>query len=483
MNFTSPAFLFAFLPLCTVLYYVVPPSARAVRNAILLAASFLFYGIGEPSFVIVLALSVVINWVFGLFVAPGKRHRKSVLAFGLAGNVLLLFRFKYAAFAISQLNAAIGSQLVVPNIVLPLGISFFTFQSMSYLVDVYRGNAAVRRNPFEVALYVAFFPQLVAGPIVRYETVASEISGRRETLLDFSEGLNRFVEGLAKKVLLANPMGTLADAAFDGTNLYPTYFGAHGVPPVLAWLGAIAYTFQIYFDFSGYSDMAIGLGRMFGFHFLENFRHPYVSFSVSEFWRRWHISMGTWFRDYVYFPLGGSRVKTKFRLTANLFTVWILTGLWHGANWTFVVWGIMYFALIALEKCVGSTQRLYLTAIGRTAGIFYTMFFVLIGWVVFRSPSLSSAKVYLASMFGLTEGNWNDPRSAFLLRENLSVFMLASVFATPLPLFLRAFLVRRANLQPTWRPIISVLKEIWHPILFVCSLSCVAKGMHNPFIF
>ncbi len=478
MNFTSPAFLFTFLPLCVVIYYAIPRRARRMRNGVLLAASFLFYGVGEPSFVAILAISVMANWFFGLFVAPGSLCRRGVLAVGLCANVALLFRFKYTAFAISAINDLTGLSLFVPKAVLPLGISFFTFQSMSYLVDVFRGESPVRRNPFDVALYISFFPQLVAGPIVRYETIAEEIDGRQENRRDFSEGLYRFVDGLAKKTLLANPMGALADAAFGGTNLYPPVSGGWIPSSPLAWLGAIAYTFQIYFDFSGYSDMAIGLGRMFGFHFLENFRFPYVSGSVSEFWRRWHISMGTWFRDYVYFPLGGSRCGTA-RLFANLFVVWTLTGLWHGANWTFVAWGLMYFILIAVEKTPFVIRQT--RVLPRLSGWLYTMFFVVIGWVLFRSPSLSFAKRYLLSMFSVGNPGWNDVRAGFLFRENIVVMVLCALFCTPLPSVAWNRLTTSDN--PICRNLSPFIASAWRLFLLLAAFSCIAKGMHNPFIY
>ena len=326
MVFSSVSFLVFFLPCLLVLYFMVPRRYRGARNFILLAFSLAFYACGGPKFLLLMLLSIVINYCCGLLAGPKHRPtvRKAGVTLAAVLGLGLLGWFKYAGFFGEMLHALMPF-IPVPQVTLPIGISFFTFQGLSYVIDVFRDAAAVQRNPLKLALYISFFPQLVAGPIVRYTTVADEIDERHESVSEFSAGAVRFLFGLAKKMLLANAVAQIADAAFSAVS-----------PSVaLAWLGAVAYTFQIYFDFSAYSDMAIGLGRMFGFHFLENFNYPYVSRSVTEFWRRWHISLSTWFRDYVYIPLGGNRCS-RARNILNLFLVWALTGLWHGANWTFI---------------------------------------------------------------------------------------------------------------------------------------------------
>ncbi|MBQ2747807.1 MAG: MBOAT family protein, partial [Firmicutes bacterium] len=306
------------------------PAGRKLQNIFLLIASLGFYAWGEPWFVLVMMLSILGNWIFGLLVnkfRESKASSRAVIIVMLVFNLSIIFIFKYLCFTLEQINNITKAEIAIPDIALPIGISFFTFQAISYVIDVYREKGEMQKNLLNVGLYISFFPQLIAGPIVRYETISDQINNRRENWDDFAEGVCRFVIGLSKKVLLSNNFALIANQAFS-------YDAADACSILFAWLGAIAYTLQIYFDFSGYSDMAIGLGKMFGFHFLENFNYPYISLSVSEFWRRWHISLGSWFRDYVYFPLGGSRVDTKARLVFNLFVVWFLTGVWHGANWT-----------------------------------------------------------------------------------------------------------------------------------------------------
>ena len=335
--FSSVTFLFVFLPLLLAAYYLLPVKARAWRNVVLLGFSLFFYGYGGPRFLLLMLLSIAVNYVGALCAAPGRQHARAVMVLTTAVNLALLGWFKYAGFFFSNL-AKVWTGLPVPEVTLPIGISFFTFQGLSYVLDVHQGQAQPQRNPLHVALYISLFPQLVAGPIVRYTTVAEEILTRRETISDFSAGAVRFLFGLAKKMLLANQLGLMADEIFA---VRPEFLTVS-----LTWLGAIAYTGQIYFDFSGYSDMAIGLGHMFGFHFLENFNYPYLSRSVTEFWRRWHISLSTWFRDYVYIPLGGNRCSTA-RHIRNILVVWALTGFWHGAAWTFLAWGL-YYALLLL---------------------------------------------------------------------------------------------------------------------------------------
>ena len=336
MVFSSNAFLFFFLPIVLGVYYIFRKN-RTAANSILTIFSLLFYAWGEPSFVFVMLLSIFINWIFALGIDHYRartRAAKAILFASCVMNIGLLGVFKYTSFIVTNVNKAFSVSIPDPGLALPIGISFFTFQAMSYVIDVYRGKGEVQKNFMGVCLYISFFPQLIAGPIVRYQTIADEIKNRRETLDDFCTGLRRFLVGFAKKAILANNLALVVDKVFA----YPQ----SEISVALMWYAAIAYLIQVYYDFSGYSDMAIGLGRMFGFHFLENFNYPFLSKSVAEFWRRWHISLTTWFRDYVFFPLGGSRVKTG-RLIFNMFVVWSLTGLWHGAEWTYLVWGVGFF--------------------------------------------------------------------------------------------------------------------------------------------
>lgn len=466
MLFSSSVFLFLFLPAVLFVYYALLRKSRVLQNVLLLGASLLFYAWGEPKFVVIMMLSIAANWLFGLAAYRTRTHKKAargILAAAVAFNLSILFVFKYLMFTLGNINTLFGLSITVPLITLPIGISFFTFQAMSYVLDVYRGKGVLQKNPLYVGLYISFFPQLIAGPIVRYETIAEEIRHRRETLDDFSAGVTRFVVGFLKKVLIANTMAVIADTAFDA-----------GVPSVaFAWLGLFAYAFQIYFDFSGYSDMAIGLGRMFGFHFLENFNYPYISKSISEFWRRWHISLGTWFRDYVYFPLGGSRVNSKARLVFNLFVVWFLTGIWHGANWTFLLWGLMYFALITAEKLSGFEQKLQRVP---WLKYLYTMAFVLFGWVLFRAADLSSAAVYFKALFGLAGNPLTDNAFSLHFSRYFVFLAAAAVFSTPAAPALRKKL-------PQNSVTVELLLFAATAAAFVIAVSFIVKGSYNPFIY
>ena len=458
MLFSSSIFLFIFLPIVLIVYYGVLRKWRGGQNVWLLLVSLFFYAWGEPWFVLVMIGSILINWAFALWVDARKKKEKkvkNVIALTVVVNLAILFIFKYLMFTLGIINDLFGAEISVPTITLPIGISFFTFQAMSYVFDVSRGEGEVQKNPLNVGLYVSFFPQLIAGPIVRYETVAEEIKNRKENFDDFSAGVCRFIVGLGKKVLLSNQLALCADAAFS----------AEAPSAALAWLGAIAYSLQIYYDFSGYSDMAIGLGRMFGFHFLENFDYPYVSKSISEFWRRWHISLGSYFRDYVYFPLGGSRVKSKWRLVLNLFVVWSLTGLWHGAAWTFILWGLYYFVLITLEKLTDWNEKLqkipFLSHI-------VTLILVLVGWVLFRAPDADAALNFLGSMVGFGGTLW-DATATLWLTESAWCLIAGLLFACPI-----------AKKFSSKKGFFAVL---YPAVLITLSVSYLIKGGYNPFIY
>lgn len=469
MVFSSILFLLFFLPALFLLYFCIPKRFRAERNLILLAFSLFFYLCGGVNYLPVLLSSIAVNYLCGLLAAQGRP--RAVRRVGLWGACVfglgMLAWFKYAGFFAENLNA-LGTRLPVPQIVLPIGISFFTFQGLSYVIDVYRGNAACQRNPLYVALYVALFPQLVAGPIVRYSTVEQEITHRDESLSEFSQGTVRFLFGLGKKMLLANAMAEIADAAFATPVLWLS--ASH------AWVGAVAYTFQIYFDFSAYSDMAIGLGRMFGFHFEENFNYPYISKSVGEFWRRWHISLSTWFRDYVYIPLGGSRCSRE-RNIFNLAVVWLLTGFWHGANWTFVLWGGWFLLLLLGEKFLWGKALERLPAPLRHI---YAMLAVILSWVLFRAPNLTAASGYLAAMFGLGAGA-RDGQAVYLLLEYWPEWLACIIAAMPVKGWLQDKLAGRealpAALAREWAPKLAALS------LLGLSYLKLATGSFNPFIY
>ena len=391
MVFSSNVFLFVFLPCVLVGYYLLK-RWRTASNVFLTLASLGFYAWGEPTFVFVMMASIVCNWLFGLWVDREKdrpRRQKLVLTLMVILNLGLLCVFKYLMFFLNSINWAFHLNLPVPEIALPIGISFFTFQSMSYVIDVKRGHGKVQKNLMNVALYISFFPQLIAGPIVRYETVAEEITNRRENVSDFVYGARRFLIGLCKKVILANNIGIMLNMAIS--------LPADEITVASAWIGAFCFMLQVYFDFSGYSDMAIGLGRMFGFHFLENFNFPFISKSVAEFWRRWHMSLTTWFRDYVYFPMGGSRVKSKFRLGFNLFVVWFFTGLWHGADATYVLWGLLCFAAQAIERFTGLGKWMEKHWVGHV----YAVVVIVAMTVLVPCVDMANARVVYRAMFGI----------------------------------------------------------------------------------
>ena len=471
MLFSSSVFLFAFFPAVLVGYYVLFRGMRRAQNLFLLAASLFFYAWGKPAFLLVMLFSIGMNYGFGRWVHTWKhrcRYLTTPVAVAVGCNLALLFVFKYLMFTMESLNA-LGLGLLVPVIELPIGISFFTFQALSYVLDVASGKTEVQRSPLNLGLYISFFPQLIAGPIVKYSTVARQINGRVETWADFSAGCSRFLVGLGKKVLIANQMAVVADRVFT--------MDPAALATPLAWIGSICYTFQIYYDFSGYSDMAIGLGKMFGFHFLENFDHPYAARSISEFWRRWHISLSTWFRDYVYIPLGGNRVE-KGKHIRNLFVVWLLTGIWHGANWTFLLWGLLYFCLLYLEKF----HRLgagWPSLLRRG----YTLLAVNFLWMLFRADTLAYAGQFFLVMLGLGgTGGWNGTCSLYL-QENAVILAFALLFSVPFARRLREGL-------ETWKPCGKDLSLLWDLLyalgltaLGLLAVASLVKGTYNPFIY
>lgn len=472
MLFTSMEFLFLFFPIVLAGYFFLP---LKFRNYWLLLASLFFYAWGEPKFVLIMLFSIGFNYLVALRVEElGERKalRKLTLVITVVVNLGILFVFKYMNFVTANLQGPlknIGISVEVTKYVLPIGISFFTFQALSYVIDVYRGIPA-QKNPAYVGLYISLFPQLIAGPIVRYTTIMDQIEQREITWNGFSKGMFRFLCGFNKKMLLANLLSKVADTAFASNELSVG----------MAWFGALCYSLQIFFDFSGYSEMAIGLGEMFGFHFLENFNYPYISKTVTEFWRRWHISLGTWFRDYVYFPLGGSRVNSKMRLVFNLSVVWLATGIWHGANWTFFLWGILHGAVIIIEKLFllpqKAEEKKWFSVIYRIA----TLLVVVFGWVLFRAENLTQGISYIQTMFGFNKTPWINESTVFYFREYFVLFTAGIFCAMPVTGQLRKMFSARGEkmekLYENWEAAVQL-------ILFVISISFLVMNAHNPFIY
>ena len=465
MVFSSIEFLFYFLPVTLIGYFILK-RWRTAANVFLSVMSLGFYAFGAPKFFPIMMASIVMNWLFGLWVdraRDDKKQAKLAITLMVMFNLGLLGVFKYLMFLLTSLNQWTGLKLPVPQITLPIGISFFTFQAMSYVIDVYRGKGKVQKNLMNVCLYISFFPQLIAGPIVRYQTVADEIEHRRENFDDFIEGTVRFMRGLCKKMLLANNLGLLVDTAFA--------LETAQLSVVSSWLAACAYLMQVYYDFSGYSDMAIGLGRMFGFHFLENFTYPFISRSVAEFWSRWHISLGTWFRDYLYIPLGGSRVKLP-RLVFNMMVVWTLTGLWHGAAWTYFLWGFGFGVFLVIERLTGLGKWMSEHRIGH----FYAMFVVVTITVMIRSDNLHVARIFYGSMFGLSGAPLWNPLTGAFLREYGPFLAAGVLFSLPVPELLRD----KWHLSPN---LMKVAGSACLLALTFISITYIAVGSYNPFIY
>lgn len=489
MVFSSAVFLFVFLPLTLFGYFLMP---RKGRNVYLMLASLIFYAWGEPKFVLVMVLSILMNYLFGLLVVrkeePG--YQKRILVLMVVANLSLLFVFKYLNFTIENLNVLFKGRIPQTHIVLPIGISFFTFQAMSYVFDVSMGRGKVQKNPLNVALYISLFPQLIAGPIVRYQTVAEEIQNRKENLEDFVRGIRRFTVGLGKKMILSNSIALLADQAFDCA-------APGSLSVVTAWLGALAYAFQIYFDFGGYSDMAIGLGLMFGFHFDENFNYPYISRTVSEFWQRWHISLSSWFRDYLFYPVSrkavpvGQKVKKRWGKAAGrlmpsviaLSVVWLSTGIWHGASWGYILWGVYYGVLLISALIFAPTSKKLVKRLHINTGsvpfaafqILRTMVLVLLGYVLFRSTSMSRAVAYFGSMFGLTGNAAIDATALAALKNHGSALILCAVASTPVVGWLQKRLGRIGASD--------VAKNAACMVILLAAVAYIVSSTYNPFIY
>jgi alginate O-acetyltransferase complex protein AlgI len=481
MIFSSILFLYLFLPAILLLYYSV---GHRFRNLVLLGASLLFYAWGEVGYVLLMLFSITINWLFGLWIEKTKARSKVcklALGLGVILNLALLIFFKYANFLSDNINSilklvSLGTIDLVP-IHLPIGISFFTFQAISYIVDVYRNQAEVQRRPVDLALYIALFPQLIAGPIVRYSDVAQQIVHRTVSLEDFRYGIQRFVVGLGKKILIANTVGAVADQVFS--------LPSGTLPASLLWLGMLTYTLQIYYDFSGYSDMAIGLGRMFGFHFLENFNYPYSATSVQDFWRRWHISLSSWFRDYLYVPLGGNRKGTA-RTYGNLLIVFFLCGLWHGASWTFIVWGLFHGFFLALERW---QLAKILKNLPSVVTHIYTIMVFMVGWVFFRAESLPKALNFLLGLCRFDVPPYLNAQLFAALNMQFYIAIVAGMlFAFPLmPLIVKQFCQTKSGVGSAMQYLQTALKTlvpmIWMVMIIIYSSAQLISGTHNPFLY
>lgn len=472
MLFSSPIFLFYFLPIVLLLNYVFA-FCRKLQNFILFIASIFFYAWGEPMYVLLLLFSIFINYIFGLLIHRQQKSikkKKAVLIIACICNIGLLFVFKYLYFTVSSFSSIFGFSYSLSPIVLPIGISFFTFQALSYVIDIYRKQANAQKNILYVGLYISFFPQLIAGPIVRYTSIENQIENRNINMKKFSVGICRFIVGLAKKVLLSNSLAIVVDFCFDAsTNLE--------ISVILAWIGAICYCLQLYYDFSGYSDMAIGLGLLFGFEFDENFNYPFISKSISEFWRRWHISLSSWFKDYVYFPLGGSRVENNTIMVRNLLVVWSLTGLWHGANWTFIIWGLYNFIFIFIEKLL-HFEKSDTHPIKRHI---YALLVIIIGFVIFRAPTIYDAGLYICQMFGFQTNGLVGSSTLMILQEFWIFIVIGIVFSTPIAKRINYYLVHKE-----WyhlETVFTMLYPIVMMLVFYVSVTYIVKGTYNPFIY
>lgn len=461
MVFSKPIFLFGFLPIVLLLYYIAP---RKFKNFVLLFMSLIFYAWGEPKLLLLMVFTIFVDYTAGLLINKYSNKpvtSKIIFVATLVINLALLGIFKYANFVIDSINSVVGGKFDLLEISLPIGISFYTFQALSYVIDVYKKVVPVEKNLLNFTTYVVLFPQLIAGPIVQYKTVANELSKRQETVGLFSEGIWRFAVGLAKKVIIANQIGAI-------------WTEIHSTPELLtagkAWIGALAFTFQIYFDFSGYSDMAIGLGKMFGFNFLENFNYPYISKSITEFWRRWHISLSTWFKEYVYIPMGGNR-KGLIRQIFNILIVWMLTGLWHGASWNFVIWGLYFGLILVLEKAF------LLKILQKTHAFFahlYSLLLIIFGWVIFECGTTSEIICFFKGMFGIGLSLWNE-ETTYILCNSLLIFILAAICSTQIGKSIKEKLSGKFK-NDYW-------KCATVAILLLLSVMFLAGDSYNPFLY
>ncbi|WP_294152845.1 MBOAT family O-acyltransferase [uncultured Clostridium sp.] len=463
MIFSSLLFMYIFLPIVLGIYYFSP---KKLRNFVLLMISLVFYGWGEPIYIFLMIISIIVGFTGARLIdkyRDNKDFSTCIFITVLVLNIGALFFFKYYGFLIEIINSVFNSNLRIRTLPLPLGISFYTFQIISYVVDVYKRDTKVQKNIINFGAYVSMFPQLVAGPIVQYTTIEKQLNSREENLNQFGEGVERFVLGLGKKVIIANNVGAVWNTVKP--------LVSSDISVLTSWIGIIAFTLQIYFDFSGYSDMAIGLGKMFGFDFMENFKYPYISKSVTEFWRRWHISLGSWFRDYIYIPLGGNRCS-KIANVRNIFVVWFVTGLWHGASWNFIVWGLFFGVIIFIEK-MGLLK--VLDKLPSFLCNIYTMFFVVISWVFFDTYTLKDSMVYIGNMFGLNNNIAYDNMACYLLDTNKVFFITAIVCSTPLIKYLIEYLKKSL--------VGKIVLIVFYIGIIIISTSLLVGESYNPFLY
>ncbi len=462
MLFTSISFLYYFLPALIIIYFITP---KKYKNIILLIASLLFYFYGEPKYVFLMVLEIIIAYIGAILIDKYKNQSKSILIITLFIHVFLLIIFKYTDFIIQTINDISNANIKLLNIALPIGISFYTFQIISYIIDVYNGKVKVQKNIINLATYVSLFPQLVAGPIVRYQTVEKELDNRTHSFNNFAYGIRRFSIGLAKKVLIANALGELCSKTSATSEETVVFF----------WIFGISYMLQLYFDFSAYSDMAIGLGRIFGFHFPENFNYPYISKSITEFWRRWHISLSTWFKDYVYIPLGGNRVS-RYKQIRNILIVWLLTGIWHGANWTFLIWGLLFGIILIIEKIFLNKFMEKLPSFIRRI---YVLFIVMILFIIFSSDNMSVALSNIKGLFGMNGEAFINDYTLHYLKSYLPVLIIALFGATP---FIK-ILIDKLRKNKYVNNIINILEPILIVVILVVVTSYLIDNSYNPFLY
>lgn len=464
MVFSSISFIYYFLPCVIILYYIIP---KKFSNLILLISSICFYVYGEPVYIFLMISTTLVVYFCSLFIDRyrDKKIKKLIYILGLSIPIGSLFVFKYLDFITVNINTLFQTKLQVLELALPIGISFYTFQLLSYIIDVYKGNVKVQKSFIKLATYVSLFPQLIAGPIVRYQTIEEELDNREHSLENFAYGVTRFVIGLAKKVLIANSLGQFC-------NIFLTI---NEKSVIFYWIYGISYSLQIYYDFSAYSDMAIGLGRIFGFHFLENFNYPYISKSITEFWRRWHISLGSWFKDYVYIPLGGNR-KGKFILLRNIFIVWLLTGIWHGANWTFITWGLMFGGLLTIEKFLIKDK---LDKVPNVFRRIYVLFFIMISFIIFNSPDMNTAINHIIGLFGVNGEKLINGETIYYLRSYFIIIVAAIIGSTPLINMCVKKIKEHKNIKK--------IKNVMEPIFIIAMLIIVTgylvDNSFNPFLY
>ena len=458
MIFSSITFLFYFLPIVLAIYYIVPTK---FKNGILLLASLLFYAYGEPKYVVIMLISIIVTYIFGILMDRDSKNKKTYLILSLVATLGILIYFKYFNFLVDNINMWLTNKIDFAYVALPIGISFYTFQLISYIIDVYRGDAKVQKNIFKLATYIALFPQLIAGPIVRYSTIEEQLEQREHSFDKFSLGVRRFIIGLGKKILIANVLGELVstfNSSTDNTTLFYILYG-------------IANMLQIYFDFSGYSDMAIGLGKMFGFNFLENFDYPYTSTSITEFWRRWHISLGSWFRDYIYIPLGGNRVS-KLKFIRNILVVWMLTGLWHGAAWNFILWGILFGILLLIEKIF---LKKLLDKLPKILSRLYVLLIVMISFIIFSGNTSEEITRNVTGLFNINVNNFASLESFYYLKSYLVPILIGIIGCTTIP--------KRIVTSDKLNKFSNVLEPIFIICILVICTSYIIDGSFNPFLY